>query len=325
MRAIVQTGFGDPAAVLALSEQGRPEPAAHEVLVRVRASSVNAGDWMRIVGRPYVLRPTFGVRGGTAAIPGKDIAGTVEAVGSSVTELIPGDEVYGELPRGAYAEYVAVDSRLLARAPKALPPAEAATVPLAGVTALQGLRDAGGVRAGHRVLVIGASGGVGTFAVQIASAMGADVTGVCSTRNVGMVQALGAADTVDYTREDFTTSDRQYDVILDLIGAHKLRTYRRLLAPEGVYVAASGRPGGATLGPLPYVLRAGIASLRRGGPLVKLLVAKPSADDLAALSSLIDAGSIAPVIDRTYDLAQVADAIAYQGAGHTQGKTAINI
>ena len=325
MRAILQHGFGDPTTVLKLGAADRPEPLDHEVLVRVRASSVNAGDWLGTVGRPYVMRPTFGVRRRRPSIPGKDVAGTVEAVGASVTAFVPGDEVYGELTRGGFGEYVAANPKMIARAPRNLSHAQAAAVPLAGMTALQGIRDAGGVESGKTVLVIGASGGVGTFAVQIASALGAHVTGVCSTRNLDFVRDLGADAVVDYTSDDFSRAEPRYDVVLDLIGSHKVGTMRRLLTAEGMYVAASGRPGGDFLGPLPYFLRAGLASLRRSGPQVRVLVTKTNADDLLVLTTMIETKLIAPVIDRACELAQVPDAIAYQGAGHTQGKTVINI
>lgn len=325
MRAILQHGFGDPTTVLRLGEADRPEPRDHEVLVRVRASSVNAAEWLGTVGRPYVLRPTFGVRRRSPSIPGRDVAGAVEAVGASVTAFVPGDEVYGQLARGGFGEYVAVDPQVIAQAPRNLSHAEAAAVPLAGVTALQGIRDAGGVESGKRVLIIGASGGVGTFAVQIALALGAHVTGVCSTRNLDLVRDLGADAVVDYTCDDFIRAESRYDVVLDLIGSHRVGAMRRLLTAEGVYVAASGRPGGDFLGPLPYLLRAGLASLRRSGPQVRVLAAKTNAQDLSVLTTLIEAKLIAPVIDRECELAQVPDAIAYQGAGHTQGKTVINI
>lgn len=322
MKAIVQRNYGDPGDVLEFRDVDLPEPGDGEVLLRVHASSVNPADWLSLVGRPYVLRLAFGLTGPRRRIPGKDVAGTVEAVGPNVTRLRPGDEVFGELPGGAYAEYAVAAEDALAPKPAGLGFSEAAAVPLAGITALQGLRDAGGVRAGHRVLINGASGGVGTFAVQVARSLGAGATGVCSTRHLDLVRSLGAEEVVDYTREDFTRGDRRYDVIFDLVGSHPVPAYRRVLRRDGVYVAATGMPGGPLLGPLPYLLRAALSS-RRGGPKTKLFVAKSGPDDLAALTELIEAGEVRPVIERTYGLAETAQALAHQGEGHAQGKTVV--
>ncbi|WP_017597505.1 NAD(P)-dependent alcohol dehydrogenase [Nocardiopsis lucentensis] len=324
MRAIVQRAYGGPADVLEFGEVDRPEPGEDGVLLRVHASSVNPADWLRTVGRPYVLRPVFGLPRPKPPIPGKDVAGTVEAVGPGATRLRPGDEVYGELPGGAYAEYVVAAETALARKPTNLDFAEAAAVPLAGLTALRGIRDAGAVRAGHRVLVNGASGGVGTFAVQIARSLGAHVTGVCGTRNLDLVRSIGADEAVDYTREDFTRGERSYDVILDLVGNHPLKAYRRVLRADGVYVAASGEPGGAVLGPLPYLLGVMVSSLRRR-PRMTVLAAKPDPDDLAALTRLIEDGHVAPVVDRVHPLDRAAGALADQGAGHRRGKTVLTV
>jgi NADPH:quinone reductase-like Zn-dependent oxidoreductase len=322
MKAIVQSRYGRPGDVLAFREADRPEAGGHDVLLRVHASSVNPADWFTFAGRPYVLRPAFGLRRPRNRIPGRDVAGTVEAVGPQVTRFRPGDEVYGETAGGAYAEYALAAEDVLAAKPANLDFAGSAAVPLAGVTALQGLRDAGGVRTGHRVLVNGASGGVGTFAVQIAASLGALVTGVCGTRNLEMVRSIGADRVIDYTREDFTQDERSYDVVLDLIGNHTIAACRRVLHPDGVYVAATGMPGGKTLGPLPYVLRVALSSLRRG-PKTKVLVAKSKAEDLATLTRLIEAGEVTPVIDRTFGLPETAEALARQGEGHARGKTVV--
>ncbi|RKS05129.1 NADPH:quinone reductase-like Zn-dependent oxidoreductase [Nocardiopsis sp. Huas11] len=324
MKAITQSRYGEPHDVLELRDVDRPEPADHEVLVRVHASSVNPADRFELLGLPYVLRLLFGLARPKAAIRGKDVAGTVEAVGARVTRWRPGTAVFGELSAGAYAEFVVAGEDVLAAAPAGLGLAEAAAVPLAGVTALQGLRDAGGVRPGHRVLVNGASGGVGTFAVQIAKALGAHVTGVCSGPAVDLVTSIGADEVVDYTREDCTRSAARYDVVFDLVGSHPPAAYRRVLHRGGVYVAATGMPGGSLLGPLPFLLRVVLASLR-GGPRMKPFAAKPGPDALAALAELIESGRVRPVIDRTYALADAAAALARQGQGHARGKTVVTV
>lgn len=324
MRAIVQHGYGDPREVLGARDIDRPEPGDQEVLVRVHASSVNPADWFQLVGRPYVFRLWFGLVRPRRRVRGKDVAGTVEVVGPKVTRWRPGAEVFGELPSGAYADYAVVGEDALAPKPANLDFPEAAAVPLAGITALQGIRDAGGVRTGHRVLVNGASGGVGTFAVQVAKSLGAHVTGVCSTGGLHLVRSIGADEVVDYTREDFTRGEQFYDVIFDLIGNHPLSAYRRVLRRDGVYVAATGMPGGDVLGPLPYLLRVALSFLR-GGPKMKPFAAKPNSDDLAALAKLIEAGQMRPVIEHTYGFAEIAAALAKQAEGHARGKTVVTI
>ncbi|WP_113699511.1 NAD(P)-dependent alcohol dehydrogenase [Nonomuraea lactucae] len=324
MKAIVQRRYGKPGEVLEFRDVDRPEPVGDEVLLRVHASSVNPADWFTLVGRPYVLRPVYGLTRPKHEIPGMDVAGTVEAVGPGVTRFSLGDEVYGELRGGAYAEYAVAAEGTLARKPANLGFAEAAAVPLAGITALQGIRDAGGVQAGHRVLVNGASGGVGTFAVQVARSLGAHVTGVCSTRNLDLVRSIGADGVIDYTREDFTRGERRYDVIFDLAGSHAPAAHRRVLCSDGVYVASTGRPGGSVLGPMPYILRVVLSSLR-GGPRMKVFAAKSNADDLGALTQLIEDGAVRPVIHRTYALSETAAALAHQGEGHAQGKSVVTM
>jgi NADPH:quinone reductase-like Zn-dependent oxidoreductase len=314
--------------VLEFGEVPDPTPGDDEVLVRVHASSVNPGDWFGVVGQPYVLRLVFGLGKPRRATPGRDVAGTVEAVGAKVTRFRVGDRVYGELPGGGYAEKVVAAADALALVPSTLDIVEAAAVPLAGGTALQGLRDAGGVRAGQRVLVNGASGGVGTFAVQIARSLGAHVTAVCHTRNVELVRSLGAHDVIDYTTDDFTmprTGRAPYDVIFDLISNHTLADFRRVLSPGGLYLASAGRIGGKTLGPIPFLMRIWLVALRPGRSRAKAFAARPRAADLVALGRLIEAGDVRPVIDRRYGLAQTADALAYQGDGHAQGKTIVMV
>lgn len=327
MRAIVQDGYGDPARALRLGEHDRPRAREGEVLVRVAASSVNPADRMVSAGRPYVLRAVFGLTRPRHRIPGKDVAGTVEQVGPGVTRFRPGDEVYGELPGGAYAEYAVAGQDLLAHKPTALGFTEAAAVPLAGVTALQGIRDAGGVRPdrpGRRVLVNGASGGVGTFAVQIAKAFGAHVTAVCGAHARDLLLSIGADEALDRTHEDPTGDGRTYDVVFDLAGDRPPRSYRRALHSGGVYVAATGRPGGAVLGPLPFLGRVVLSSLGPG-PGMRVFATKQSADDLAELAQLIDDGKVAPVIEAEYPLAQTAEAMTTQARGHRRGKTVVNV
>ncbi|KOX22090.1 NAD(P)-dependent alcohol dehydrogenase [Nocardiopsis sp. NRRL B-16309] len=324
MKAIAQSRYGEPQDVLELRDVERPEPGDHQVLVRVHASSVNPADWFELAGLPYVLRLAFGLARPRNPVRGKDVAGTVEAVGSRVTRWQRGAAVFGELNAGAYAEFVLAKEDELAQAPAGLALAEAAAVPLAGVAALQGLRDTAGVRPGHRVLVNGASGGVGTFAVQIAKALGAHVTGVCSAANAELVTSIGADEVIDYTREDFTRGAEPYDVVFDLVGSHTPAAYRRVLRRDGVYVSATGMPGGPVLGPLPYLLRVMLASLR-GGPRMKPFAAKRNADDLAALATMIESGQVRPVIDRSYGLADAAQALARQGRGHARGKTVVTV
>lgn len=319
MKAIVQRGYGDPREVLEVQDIDRPEPGDHEVLVRVQASSVNPADWMPLVGRPYVLRLGFGPTRPKHRVRGKDVAGTVEAVGSKVTRWRPGAEVFGELPHGAYAQYAIAGENALAAKPANLGFPEAAAVPLAGLTALQGIRDAAAVRAGHRVLINGASGGVGTFAVQVAKSLGAHVTGVCSTSSLDLVRSTGADEVVDYTKEDFTRGESPYDVIFDLVGSHAPSAYRRVLRRDGVCVVATGMPGGDVLGPLPYILRAALS--RR----MKPFAAKPDPDDLTTLGKLIEADDVRPVIEHTYGFSEIAAALARQGEGHARGKIVVNI
>jgi len=317
MQAITQDRYGLP-EVLSLGHIDRPVPRDHEVLIQVRASSVNAADWILMRGRPYLARLATGLRRPSQPVLGMDAAGRVEAVGPGVTRFRPGDEVYGEVT-GAYAEYACGHEDKLALKPASASFEQAAACPIAGVTALQAMRDKAEVQPGDKVLIIGASGGVGTFAVQIARALGAEVTGVCSTRNLDLVCSLGAAHTVDYTREDFTRGAARYDAILDLIGSAPISACRRITRPGGVYISSVGRLGRS--------LAALSASLvpRFGSGRVTLLAAQANHRDLSALGELVESGEVEPTIDRRYSLAEVPEALRRQGEGHARGKSVIGI
>jgi NADPH:quinone reductase-like Zn-dependent oxidoreductase len=323
MRAIIQRRYGS-ADVLELGEVDKPPVGHGDVLVRVHASSVNPADWHDITGKPYVMRLMTGLSKPKKTIPGRDMAGRVEAVGPGVTSFHPGDEVFAEISGGCYAEYVCVPEAGLGTKPANLSFEEAAAVPIAAITALQGLRDQGKVTAGQKVLINGASGGVGTFAVQIAKALGAEVTGVCSTRNVEMVASIGADHVVDYTSQDFTRAGEQYDVVLDLVGNRSWRDCRRALGREAVYILCTDRPGGNWLGPLPW-MAGRILSLVFASQKAKSFVANQTPQDLAVLTELIESGKVTPVIDRRFTLAEVTDAVRHQDAGHAQGKSVITI
>ncbi|MGW4895482.1 NAD(P)-dependent alcohol dehydrogenase [Kitasatospora sp. NPDC004240] len=327
MKAVVQDRYGPP-DVLRVEEVERPAVADGEVLVRVHAAAVNARDWHIVRGDPKVARLAFGRGRPKARIRGRDFAGRVEAVGAGVRRLRPGDEVFGDLgdADGAFAEYVAAPEHLVCPKPAGLTFAQAAALPLAGNTALMGLRDVGGLREGQRVLVNGASGGVGTFAVQIAKALGAEVTGVCSTRNLELVRSLGADHLVDYTREDFTRGGGRYDLVLDLVGNRSLAEYGRALAPGGTLVLSGGGvfEGGSLFGPVGLILRARLLSpfLRRR---ILVLTEKPGGENLATLGELAGSGRVTPVIDRTYPLEQVPEAIRYLEVEHARAKVVITL
>jgi NADPH:quinone reductase-like Zn-dependent oxidoreductase len=322
MQAIVQHAYG-AVDVLRLQDIDEPTPGPHEVLVRVHAASVNHGDWFVTSGRPYVLRAALGLHRPRVAVRGRDLAGRVETVGAAVTGFRPGDDVYAEITTGSFAEYACVPERLLAHKPTNLTFEQAAAVPLAAGTALQGLRDVGEVQPGQAVLVNGASGGVGTFAVQIAKTLGADVTGVCSTRNVELVRSLGADHVIDYTREDFARSGQRYDVILDLAGRHPLAACRGALTRTGTLVLASGS-GGRVLGPLGRYVRA-LALSPFVGQRLRVHAAKPSRSDLDALTSLIESGSVTPVVEATYALADTAEAIHHLAERHARAKIVVAV
>lgn len=320
MHAMVYHAYGSPDR-LALQEVAQPTIKEDDVLVRIRAAGVDPGVWFTLLGQPLIVRPmTGGLFRPRQTILGRALAGQVEAVGRAVTQFQPGEEVYGEIDGGAYAEYAAVPAALLARKPVNLTFEQAAAVPLSAVTALQGLRDAGQIKAGHRVLINGASGGVGTFAVQIARSFGAEVTGVCSPRNSDLVRSIGADKVIDYTREDFTRGGARYDLILDLIGNHSLSDCRRALTPTGRLVLSSGPPS-------PVFRRIIVALLLSPFMSQKMVpfLQQMSAQDLAALKNLIETGAVTPIIDRTYPLSELPAALHYQGEGHAQGKTIITI
>ncbi|MEA2704380.1 MAG: hypothetical protein QOD63_2325 [Actinomycetota bacterium] len=324
MTAIVQEEYGTAAdSVLRLAEIARPTIGDDEVLVRVAAASVDMGTWHCMTGMPYAMRLAgFGVRRPKASNPGRSLAGTVESVGKDVTDFAPGDEVYGTSD-GSFAEYARAETGKIAPKPANLTFEQAAAVPVSAVTALQAVRKAG-VRAGHKVLIIGASGGVGTFAVQIAKAFGAEVTGVCSTAKVDMVRALGADHVVDYSQHDFADGEHRYDVILDTGGNRRLSDLRRALTPRGTLMIVGGETGGRWLGGFDRSLRAALLS-----PLVRqklgMLASAENSADLTVLRDLIESGNLAPVIDRTYPLSSAAAAVDYVRRGQARGKVVVTV
>jgi NADPH:quinone reductase-like Zn-dependent oxidoreductase len=322
MKAIVYDRYGPP-DVLELREVDQPAVGDDQVLVRVHASSVNPADWHIMTGTPYIARLAGGLRTPKVQIPGIDLAGRVEAVGGSVTRFRPGDEVFGAGTK-AFAEYAGVPEDGLALKPANLTFEQAAAVPVAGVTALQGLRDKGRLQPGQKVLIIGASGGVGTFAVQLAKAFGADVTGVCSTRNADRVRSLGADQVVDYTQEDFARSGQRYDLVFQVAGTASPSDCRRVLNPKGTLVLCSGEGGGRLLGPVGRIIGA-LARSRLWSQRAVMWIANTTSKDLLDLKRRIEAGEVTPVIDRRYPLAEAPEALRYQGAGHTQGKTVITM
>ncbi|WP_320064264.1 NAD(P)-dependent alcohol dehydrogenase [Micromonospora sp. RTGN7] len=327
MKAIVQYRYGPP-EMLTLADVDTPVPAVDEVLVRVEAAALNAYDWHVMRGDPRLARLSMGRSGPQARIRGRDFAGRVEAVGTDVRQVRPGDAVFGDLgdANGAFAEYVCVPEALVARKPGNLTPQQAAALPLAGVTALMGLCDVGQVEPGHRVLVNGASGGVGTLAVQLAKALGATVTGVCSTRNVDLVRSLGADHVVDYTRDDFTHDAGRHDVVFDLVGNRSLTALRRALTPTGTLVLSGGGVyrGGSLVGPVWLIARGRLLA-----PLVRhriaILTTAPSRQHLDTLRTHAEAGRLTPVIDRTYQLPEVPEAIRYVEGEHARAKVVITI
>jgi NADPH:quinone reductase-like Zn-dependent oxidoreductase len=322
MRAAVQHRYGPP-SVLELCEVALPLPGRGDVLVRVVAASVHPGDYFVMTGKPYVVRLVFGFRRPRHGIPGRDLGGVVAAVGKDVTDLRPGDEVFGWSSAGTLAEYACVPAGNLAPVPANLSVVDAAAVPTSGMTALQALRDIANVRPGQTVLITGASGGVGSFAVQIAKAFGAEVTGVCSTRNVELVRSLGADHVVDYTTTDFTRTEKRYDVILDNLEAQPLAAVRRALTPTGTLVPNSGR-GGRWLGPLGRIVTARVLSGFTRQQL-KPFTSSGKRRDLLTLADLLATGQVTPVIDRIYPLDEAADALRHVAAGHTRGKVVVTV
>jgi NADPH:quinone reductase-like Zn-dependent oxidoreductase len=321
MKAIVYCDYGSP-DVLKLEDVERPVPDSDQVLVRVRAAAINPLDWHYVRGTPYVARMEMGLRKPKVTRLGVDFAGVVESVGRNVTRFKPGDEVFGGRT-GALAEYVTVREDRVVLKPTNLTFEQAAAVPVAATTALQALRDQGKLQPGQKVLINGASGGVGTFAVQIAKSFGADVTGVCSTRNVEMVRSIGADHVIDYTKEDFTTSVQRYDVIIDNVGNHSLSDLRRVLEPEGKYVMVGG-PAGRWLDPLPRAFSVLVLS-RFVSQDMRMFIAQLNKEDLTVLRDLIQAGKVTPVIDRRYRLGEAPAAIRYLELGHARGKVVITI
>lgn len=322
MKAVVNHTYGG-VDVLRLEHVDTPVPAAGEVLVRVEAAGVNRGDWHATTGLPYVVRVAeFGVRRPTFAVRGTDVAGTVEAVGGDVRRFRPGDRVFGWAD-GAFAERAVTAADRLAATPQRLSATQAAALPTTGATALQAVRDLAGVSPGDRVLVVGASGGVGSFAVQIARALGGEVTGVASARNVDLVRSLGAADVVDYTREDVLHRGERYDVVIDAAGAHGPTTWRRVLASSGTLVLVGGPPG-RWVGGMARFAAAMVVSPMVSQRLVPML-SRVRGADLDDLAELVTAGTLTPVLDRTFALPEVPDAIRHVGAGHTRGKVVITV
>jgi NADPH:quinone reductase-like Zn-dependent oxidoreductase len=322
MQAIVQDQYGSGKA-LELREVERPAIGEREVLIRVRAAGVNPADWAVMSGLPYIARPVYGLRRPKAAVRGTDVAGQVEAVGTGVTRFKPGDEVFGA-STGSYAEFAAASEDELALKPANLTFEQAAAVPMAGLVALQAIRDRGNVQAGHKVLINGASGGIGTFAVQIAKALGAEVTAVVSTRNIELMRSLGADHVIDYTKEDFTRSPERYDFILDNVSNHSLTRLRRVLTDTGVLVPNGGNFGNRWFASAGRLAR-GAVLFRFGRQKLGNFLVATNHDDLVVLKNLIEAGKVGPVLDRTYPLSRTAEAIDQMGAGHARGKVVIAI
>jgi NADPH:quinone reductase-like Zn-dependent oxidoreductase len=323
MKAAVRDRFGPP-DVVELREVEKPVPADDEVLVRIRATSLNLADWYGVTGRPYVGRVEMGIRKPKESRLGVDYAGTVEAVGKNVTQFRAGDEVFGGRT-GSFAEYVcAREDRGIVPKPANVTFEEAAAVPIAAITALQGLRDKGHLQPGQRVLINGASGGVGTFAVQIAKALGAEVTAVCSTKNVDLAPSIGADHVVDYTREDFTRRDGRYDLMLDVAGSRSWSACKRVLTPEATLVVVGGPRSNRLLGPIGHVVRLGLGGLLNRRK-VAFFIARINKPDLEVLRDYLETGRIKPVIDRTYELDEIGDALRYLGDGHPRGKIVLTV
>ncbi|HBB98518.1 MAG TPA: alcohol dehydrogenase [Blastocatellia bacterium] len=318
MKAIVYHNYGSP-DVLQCEEIEKPTPGDDEVLIKVRAASVNPFDRL-YRGRPYMIRIMTGLRKPKDTRLGRDVAGQVEAVGRNVTQFKPGDEVFGSC-RGAFAEYVSAPESALAVKPDNLTFEQAASLPIAGLTALQGLRDKGKLQPGQKVLINGAAGGVGTFAVQIAKSFGADVTGVCSAGNVDMIRSIGADATIDYAREDFTKGTQRYDLIFDCIGNHSLSACRRVLNLNGRFVIVGASKVRTSLS---HALKGMVLSWFVSQKFV-MLVARLRKADLTILGDLIQTGKVTPVIDRCYSLSEVPEAIRYLEQGHARGKVVITI
>lgn len=321
MKAAIYDRYGPP-NVLELREVEKPVPQNDEVLIKIHAASVTFGDLAAVKGEPFIARLSLGLREPKIKTPGKDVAGLVEAVGANVKLFKPDDEVFGDLSEcgwGAFAEYVSVPENVLVRKPANLTFEAAGAVPESAVVALQGLQDKGDIQSGSKVLIYGASGGIGTFAVQIAKSFGAEVTGVCSTRNLEMVRSLGADHVIDYTKEDFSQNGEQYDLILATAGYRSMFDYRRALAPGGKYVAAGGEMAQIfqpmLLGPL----------VSNKGRKMTNLAMKPDTEDLTFIKELIEAGKVVPVIDKSYPLTELPEALRYYGEGRSRGKVVVTM
>ena len=322
MKAIVQDTYGS-SDVLELRDIDRPEIGDGDVLIRVRAAAVNPGDWAIMGGLPYIARPVYGLRSPKNGVRGTDVAGEVVAVGQSVTRFHPGDAVFGwcKALGGAFAEYASVSEDALVQKPANLTFEQAAAVPMAGLVALEALRD---VRAGQKVLVNGASGGIGTFAIQIAKSRGAEVTGVCSTNNIELVRSIGADHVIDYTHQDFTQAEQRYDFILDNVGNHSLSDLRSALAPKGTLVPNGGAFENRWFAGGGRVMRAKVSSPFVSQTLRPFIIS-PKRENLVVLRELIEAGKVTPVIDRAYALSETSQAIDHVGGGHARGKVVINV
>jgi NADPH:quinone reductase-like Zn-dependent oxidoreductase len=324
MKAIVFEKYGQPSDVLQFKEVEKPTPQEDEVLIKIVAASITFGDAAVVKGEPFLARLWSGLTEPKFKIPGKEMAGRIEAVGKNVKQFEIGDEVFGDISGhgwGAFAEYVSVPEDAVAPKPANLTFEEAAAVPESAVVALQGLRDKGKIQPGQKVLINGASGGVGTFAVQIAKSFGAEVTAVCSTRSLDVARSIGADHVIDYTQEDFTQDEQKYDLILGANGYHPILDYRRALAPEGTYVATGGSNGqifqAMLLGPF--------ISIAGSKKLVSLGLVKPNQGDLVYMKELLEAGKVVPAIDRRYPLSEVPEALHYLGEGHARGKVVIAV
>lgn len=323
MRAARYLRYGGP-DVVSVATMDKPQLEADRVLVRVHAAAVNPLDWHYLRGLPYLVRIQAGLRRPKRTVLGADLAGTVEAVGADVTRFAPGDEVFGDIGLGAFAEYAAVREGSITTKPAGVSFTDAASIPIAGLTALQGLRDKGNLEPGQRVLVHGASGGVGTFAIQIAKALGAHVTAVCSARNADMVRSIGADGVVDYTEQDVTRGSDRFDLILDTVATHSLRALRRILNEDGTCVRVGAIHMGNWFGPIASIAATPIAN-RLWSQNVRSMLARVNSDDLEYLGGLLADGSIKAIVDRTYSLDEIADAIRYVEHGHAAGKVLIAI
>jgi NADPH:quinone reductase-like Zn-dependent oxidoreductase len=324
MKAFVYERYGPP-DVLELREVDKPVVGDDDVLVRVHAVSVNPVDWHTMTGTPYLVRLESGLRKPKRQVLGVDFAGTVEAIGRNVNQFQPGDEVFGA-KSGAFAEYVCVrEDRAVALKPANVTFEQAAAVPVAAISALQGLRDKGQIQSGQKVLINGASGGVGTFAVQIAKSFGAEVTGVCSTRNVETARSIGADHVIDYTEQDFTQSGHRYDLMLDIAGSRSWSDCSRVLDDKAILVVVGGPKRGRWIGPLGQALKLRLGSVADSRRVVAPFLAKMNKEDLVALQELLEAGTVTPVIDKRYELSAAPEALRYLGEGHARGKIVVTV